>query len=161
MAREFTEKERAVLGIVQADLPDSLTPFADIASACGTDEDDVLTLLRALKASGTIRRFGASIRHRRTAWTHNAMVAWKIAPEQAEGCGKVAAGYQRISHVYYRPSPSPDWPYTFYTMIHGKSAEECEKVIRALAEHEHFNEHAVLYSIKELKKTSMTYFPAE
>ena len=31
MARTFTEEERKILRIVQADLSDSLTPYADIA----------------------------------------------------------------------------------------------------------------------------------
>ena len=39
MAQQFTETERAILRIVQADLPDSLTPYADIARTVGCTED--------------------------------------------------------------------------------------------------------------------------
>ena len=81
MAREFTDKERAVLRIVQKNLPDSLTPYADIAEAVGLTEAEVLNLLRSLKEEGAIRRFGASLKHQKAGWTHNAMVAWKVRRE--------------------------------------------------------------------------------
>ena len=121
MSRQFTPAEQAVLRIVQANLPDSLTPYADIAEKAGMTEAQVLELLCSLKESGAIRRFGASIKHQKTGWTHNAMVAWKVQPDQMEACGTQAALHNHISHVYYRPSSAPDWPYELYTMIHGRS----------------------------------------
>ena len=75
---DFTDTERAILRIVQSQLPDTLTPYADIAREVGTDEQTVLDLLRRLKESGAIRRFGASIKHQRTGWAYNAMVAWIV-----------------------------------------------------------------------------------
>jgi len=75
MARTFTEEERKILRIVQADLPDSLTPYADIAKEVGgVTEETVMNLLRELKDEGVIRRFGASIKHQRAGWGSNAMV---------------------------------------------------------------------------------------
>ena len=158
MSRQFTETERAILRIVQADIPDSLTPYADIARQCGVSEDAVIRLLSELKASGAIRRFGASIRHQRSGWTHNAMVAWKVAPSDLEASGRAAAAHDRISHCYYRPSNAPDWPYTLYTMVHGKSDAECRQTIQDLLAATPLEEYVVLRSLKELKKISMTYF---
>lgn len=40
----FTEPERKILAIVQNNMPDSLTPYADIAKTCGVSEDAVLAL---------------------------------------------------------------------------------------------------------------------
>ena len=45
MAREFTPTQKDILRIVQADLPDSLTPYADIAREVGTSEEALLDLL--------------------------------------------------------------------------------------------------------------------
>ena len=78
MSTAFTDTERAILRIVQFQLPDPLTPYADIAREVGTDEETVLNLLRRMKEDGSIRRFGASIKHQKTGWTHNAMVAWIV-----------------------------------------------------------------------------------
>ena len=155
---DFTDTERAILRIVQDQLPDSPTPYADIAQKVGVEESEVLDLLRRLKENGAIRRFGASIKHQRTGWNFNAMVAWKISGELADAAGKLAARHPRISHCYYRPTSAPDWPYTLYTMIHGRSEGECQAVIDELRQTTVLDEYAVLDSLKELKKTSMTYF---
>ncbi|MDR3320768.1 MAG: Lrp/AsnC family transcriptional regulator [Desulfovibrio sp.] len=154
----LTDSERAVLRIVQTNLPDSLTPYANIAAETGLTEAEVLDLLKRLKKSGTIRRFGASINHQKTSWSHNAMVAWKVDEANADYCGALAAENDRVSHVYYRPSPAEDWPYTLYTMVHGRSEAECLGVVESLVHDTPLREYTILNSLKELKKTSMMYF---
>ena len=159
---EFTKTERIILRMVQNNLPDSLTPYADIALAAHCTEDEVLALLTRLTKDGTIRRFGASIKHQRTGWNHNVMIAWIIpptfTPNQRDEAGDVATRHSRVSHCYYRPSPAPDWPYTLYTMVHGKSEEDCLRTAEELSRNMGLAEYAMLHSLKELKKTSMTYF---
>ncbi|MDR3358710.1 MAG: Lrp/AsnC family transcriptional regulator [Desulfovibrio sp.] len=161
MPADFTDAERAVLRIAQADLPDSLTPYADIAAETGMTETRVLALLTRLKENGAIRRFGASIKHQKTGWTHNAMVAWKVDEANVDRCGALAAGHERISHVYYRPCSDPaaeDWPYSLYTMVHGRNEAECLDVVGSLTKTGLLKEYVILNSLKELKKISMTYF---
>jgi DNA-binding Lrp family transcriptional regulator len=158
MAYHPTESERAILAAVQGNLPDSAAPFADIAANLGTDEETVLTLLRRLKKDGVIRRFGASIKHQHAGWAHNSMVAWKSDPAQADLAGPKAAALPHVSHCYYRPSPAADWPYTLFTMVHGRSSAELSAAIEELRNITGLAEYAVLESIRELKKTSMTYF---
>lgn len=154
---DFTPEEKRILAMTQGDLPDSATPFADIAAACGTSEQKVLDLLSRLAENGVIRRFGASLAHNKAGWTVNAMVAWKATHEQAILCGAQIKDNPRVSHAYLRPSPSPEWPYVFYTMIHARSEAECEAAIRELAEMWRL-EYAVLRTVRELKKTSPLYF---
>jgi len=154
----FTEKEKAVLSIVQANLPDSLTPYADIAKKVGISEEQVLTLLRGLVEDSTIRRFGASIKHQRTGYNSNAMVAWRIDENLIDDAAAVAIKNKNISHCYYRPSSAPDWPYTLFTMIHGKTNQECLDVVEELQRTTRLDEYAILESIQELRKISMTYF---
>lgn len=158
MAREFSDREKAVLRIVQRDLPDSTTPFADIAAEAGVTEEEVLDLLRTLKKEGVIRRFGASIKHQRAGWASNAMVAWIVAPDRVEEVGRLAAEHDHVSHCYYRPSSAPDWPYEFYTMVHGRSEEECAAVVAELKERLGLEDCMALSSVRELKKISPTYF---
>jgi DNA-binding Lrp family transcriptional regulator len=156
--RSFTDRERAVLRIVQTNLPDSLTPFADIAAAAGMEEDDVIALLRSLLEDGSIRRFGASLKHQKAGYAHNAMVAWIADEALADAAGAVAARHPLISHCYYRPSPAPDWPYELYTMIHGRAPGEHAVVIAELIASTSLREYVVLESVRELKKVSMRYF---
>ena len=156
--RQFTEKERAILRIVQKNLPDSLTPYADIAQKVGVEEDTVLALLRGMVEDGSIRRFGASLKHQKAGFAHNAMVAWIVRPEDVDAAGEEAAKHPLISHCYYRPSSAPDWPYELYTMIHGRHPAEYKEVIVWLQSSTVLREFAVLESLREMKKTSMTYF---
>lgn len=158
MAREFTPTQKDILRIVQADLPDSLTPYADIAREVGTSEEAVLELLRSLKEEGVIRRFGASIKHQRTGWNVNAMVAWIVERERVEEVGTKASEHDHVSHCYYRPSSAEDWPCELYTMVHARSNEECTKVIEELRAMTGLGDYLVLTSIRELKKCSPTYF---
>lgn len=158
MTYAFTETERRILRIAQSNLPDSATPYADMAHEAGCTEEEVMDLLRRLREDGAIRRFGASIKHQKTGWNHNAMVAWKIAPEEADACGEQASKHPNISHCYFRPSSAADWPYTLFTMIHGRSDEECHAVVEQLQRETPLSEYAILESLQELKKTSMTYF---
>jgi DNA-binding Lrp family transcriptional regulator len=158
MKHAFTPEEQAVLRIAQKNLPDSLTPYADIARDVGISEKEVLELLQRLKDSGAIRRFGASLKHQKSGWKHNAMVAWKVSAAEVEHCGQQIAAHEHISHIYYRPSSEADWPYELYTMIHGRSDEECMEVINDIMQRTPLRDYAILRSLKELKKTSMTYF---
>ena len=155
---DFSEQERAILRIVQKNLPDTLTPYADVAGTVGVDESVVLTLLRKMRSEGAIRRFGVSLKHQKAGFAHNAMVAWIISPEEADNAGEQAAKHPLISHCYYRPSSASDWPYELYTMIHGREPDEYKEVIAYLRDTTCLREYAVLESLRELKKISMTYF---
>ena len=75
-----------------------------------------------------------------------------------DACGAAAARHPNISHCYYRPSSAPDWPYELYTMVHGRSREECQQVIADVRAQTELDACAVLESLQELKKISMTYF---
>jgi DNA-binding Lrp family transcriptional regulator len=155
----FSSTELKILRIVQEDLPKSLTPYADIAKIAGTDEDFVLDFLRRLKDAGSIRRFGASIKHQWAGYKHNAMIAW-VARDQAEAdrAGAVASTHPLISHCYYRPSTAPDWPYNMFTMAHGRHKNEYLEIIDFILRHTALKTYVVLRSVKELKKKSMAYF---
>ena len=158
MPVHFTPTERNILRIVQDTLPDCANPYAEIARQTGSTEDDVLALLNKLKAGGQIRRFGATLRHQQAGYGFNAMVAWYVEEGfDVDEVGRVMAKRPEISHCYLRPN-CMDWPYDMYTMIHGKSREDCMRVVRDLVEQTGVTQYEILFSIKELKKTSMEYF---
>lgn len=155
---DFTQTERDILRIVQGTLPDSATPFADIATQTGSSEDEVLALLRKLKEGGQIRRFGATLRHQQAGYGFNAMVAWYVEEGfDVDQIGRKMAKRPEISHCYLRRN-CMDWPYNVYTMIHGKSRDDCMQVVDELCRETGVTQYDMLFSHKELKKTSMEYF---
>ncbi|MDR2669909.1 MAG: Lrp/AsnC family transcriptional regulator [Desulfovibrio sp.] len=156
--RTFSKAERRVLRIMQCNLPDSPTPFAEVAAAADTEEAEVLALLRTLREEGVIRRFGAVLRHRQAGYGANAMVAWKVERDGIDAAGVRMARHPLVSHCYYRPSTAPDWPYELYAMVHGRDADERERTVRELARDTALADYVVLESVEELKKTSLRFF---
>lgn len=157
MAIQFTNTEERILALAGADLPDTEQPFKTIAEAVGVSEQEVLDLLADLKKRKIIRRFGATLRHQKAGYGHNAMVAWRVPVERADEVGEIFAARPEISHCYIRRT-YPEWTYNFYTMIHGERPGHTDEVVAELESAVGIDDHCTLKSLKELKKTSMVYF---
>jgi siroheme decarboxylase len=83
---------------------------------------------------------------------------WKVAAEHVLDVGPKMAAYRGISHCYQRPTYA-DWPYSIFTMAHGRSKEECDAILDAIAgEHPEIEDRATLYSSTEFKKIRLLYF---
>jgi DNA-binding Lrp family transcriptional regulator len=152
----FDTIQRKILQMVQDDLPDSPVPFAVIAESLGVDEQYVLDFLRSLAEDGSIRRFGATLRHQEAGYGCNVMVAWRVDRDM-ERISRIMTARPEITHCYQRAS-CPEWPFNLYTMVHGKSSEDCQRVVQELREATGIESFEMLYSEDELKKTSMRYF---
>ncbi|AHF07201.1 Lrp/AsnC family transcriptional regulator [Desulfitobacterium metallireducens] len=154
---EITERDKALIRLVQGDLPYSLTPFAELAKALKWTEREVLDLTQSMLERGLIRRFGVVLRHQKAGFTANAMGVWPVAEDHAEEIGAKMAEFREVSHCYQRPT-LPDWPYTLFTMIHGRSVEDCQNVMERIAQATGVEDYRMLFSQAELKKSSMKYF---
>jgi hypothetical protein len=67
------------------------------------------------------------------------------------------AAFRGISHCYQRPT-YPDWPYSVFTMAHGRSKQECDAILDSIAAATGIVDRATLYSSTEFKKVRMLYF---
>lgn len=142
---------------LQADLPLGPHPFKQIARQVGTTEDQVLALITQYLKQGVIRRFGAILGHQRLGFVANGMGVWRVPEEETEQVGKIMAAYPEVSHCYQRPT-SASWPYNLYTMIHAASRQECAQVAARISQETGIQDYQLLFSTRELKKTSMTYY---
>ncbi len=153
----FTDLEKKIIALLQTDIPVVQRPFLEMATAVGITEDQFLAVLRDLDDRGFIRRFGATLKHQKSGFKANAMVAWKVDESRVEQAGNIMAEFQEITHCYRR-NPAPGWPYNLYTMVHAANESECRSIVGKIARAVGENEYELLFSRKELKKTSMTYF---
>ena len=94
----FTDLEKRVIASVQGDLPVSPQPYKEIAYGLGVSEDQVLQTLQDLCDRGVIRRFGATIRHQRSGFKANAMVALCVDEDRVEAVGEIMAAFGEVSH---------------------------------------------------------------
>lgn len=146
--------------LLQQEFPLVSNPWKDIANRAGMDEDNLILEIKELKNAGVLKRISAVLRHRNAGFTANGMVCFKVFEERIEDAGRTAARFSEVSHCYQRPV-FPDWQYNFFAMTHGRSKEQCESVIRRMAEEINADEYFTLYSIKEFKKERVRYFMEE
>lgn len=158
--RTIDEADRLVVRALQEPFPLVPEPFEPLAAAVGLSVDQLLVRGRALLASGALRRVAALLHHRRAGFTANVMGVWAVPPEQVEAVGTAIAGFHAVSHCYERPV-HPDWPYSVYSMVHGRSREEALGVLDAIAAGTGVEARAALWTVREFKKTRLRYFTPE
>lgn len=152
--------DKTIITALQADLPVKSRPYAGIAAHLGISEEKLLQHIRRYQEMGYIRKIGAVLRHREVGYTANALCVWKVPEAQVDKVGNAFAAHPSVSHCYARPI-LPAWPYNIYTMIHGVSPSQCEMCAQELSDLAGVKEYTLLYSLRELKKSSMCYFADE
>ena len=156
-AIDYDERDVAVIRATQGDLPVVAEPYAPAAQTLGMDVDELLEHMAGMRERGLLRRVAAILYHRRAGFSANGMGVWKVPAEQIETLGPRMASFRGISHCYQRPTYA-DWPYSVFTMAHGRSKEECDAVLDAIAADTGIEERATLYSSTEFKKIRLLYF---
>lgn len=153
------EKGRNAIRFLQDELPTQPRPFDAIARQLNQGPDDLLDFIREQKDAGTITRIGP-IAPARGRFSTSAMGVWAVPPDRLE---EVAIAFSRdegISSSTIR-EPKHDWPYNLFTIIQGRSVDECEKTMERLAAAGGVDDYRALFSLHEFKQTRMDLFPLE
>ncbi len=149
--------DRALIVATQGGLPLVPRPYHAIAEQLGLSADEVMQRLRAMLASGVIRRIGAVPNHYAIGWTANGMTVWDVADERVDELGAQIGALDFVTHCYRRPRALPAWPYNLFAMVHGASRDECSakaEQIRALLGAA-CRASDILYSTRILKKAGL------
>jgi DNA-binding Lrp family transcriptional regulator len=154
---EVTEEDVETIRATQGPMPVVSEPYLPAAERLGVAPGEVLRRLESLRDRGALRRVAAILFHRRAGFSANGMGVWEVPEGEILETGKRMAAFRGISHCYERPT-YPDWPYSVFTMAHGRSKEECDAVLDAIAESTGITNRATLYSSTEFKKVRMLYF---
>jgi DNA-binding Lrp family transcriptional regulator len=154
---ELSDEDVAVIRATQGPMPVREDPYAPAAERLGVPEAEVLARLESLRDRSALRRVAAILFHRRAGFSANGMGVWEVPEDEILDTGRRMAAFRGISHCYQRPT-YPDWPYSVFTMAHGRSKEECDAVLDAIAEQTGITGRATLYSSTEFKKVRMLYF---
>jgi len=156
-AQDYDDFDRAVIRATQGNLPVVSEPWAGAAEELGINVDELLAHLEAMKERGLLRRVAGILYHRRAGFSANGMGVWKVPADKIAEIGPKMAAYRGVSHCYERPTYA-DWPYQIFTMAHGRSKEECDAILDAIAAEFPIEERATLYSSTEFKKIRLLYF---
>ncbi|HET7480135.1 MAG TPA: AsnC family transcriptional regulator [Rubrobacteraceae bacterium] len=158
--RNISEEDKAAIRALQEDVPLTPRPFDLWGEQAGMSYGELLQRAFDLQRRKIMRRFSAVLYHRKAGFRANAMGVWKVPDERIEEVGNMFAQYQAVSHCYQRPVYE-DWPYALFSMVHGRSVEECQAVLDAMSEESGLADYASLYSTREYKKTRVRYFTPE
>jgi siroheme decarboxylase len=154
---ELSDVDIATIRATQGPMPVVPEPYAPAAERLGVSQAQVLERLASLREREGLRRVAAILFHRRAGFSANGMGVWNVPADDVLATGMRMAAFRGVSHCYQRPTYA-DWPYSVFTMAHGRSKEECDAILDSIAEATGINERATLYSSTEFKKVRMLYF---
>lgn len=158
MAGELDEIDKRVVKALQSDFPITAEPYRELAEQAGITADEFIERTKKLKNMGAIRKMGAVLKHPKVGYTANVLCAFCVEEDRLDTVAKNISARKEVTHCYDR-NTAKDWNYNLYAMIHGKSREECENAIEDIRRENGITEKpALLYSVKEWKKTSMKYY---
>ncbi len=152
----LTEIQKIILRFLQTDILLDSHPYRDIARSLHLSEDRIILEIKRLKKEGCIRRLGAILNHKKIGFKQNCICVWKVPYTLIKKIAGIARRQEEISHCYLRKT-AKNWPYNFYTMIHGRTKQECRSIIESIAAKSGVSDYRMLFTLKEFKKTSPKY----
>jgi DNA-binding Lrp family transcriptional regulator len=150
----------AVIRATQGDMPVTEEPYVPAAQRLGISQERLLAHLQGMQERKLLRRVAAILYHRRAGFSANGMGVWRVPDQRIMELGPRMAAFRGISHCYQRPTYE-DWPYSVFTMAHGRSKEECDAILDSIAAETGISERTTLYSSTEFKKVRLLYFTDE
>ncbi|MEA2418941.1 MAG: siroheme decarboxylase [Thermoleophilaceae bacterium] len=156
-AIELSDLDLAVIRATQGPMDPVSEPFAPAAAELGMPVSKLLDHLESMRERRALRRVAAILFHRRAGFSANGMGVWKVPEERILELGPRMSSFRGISHCYQRPTYA-DWPYSVFTMAHGRSKDECDAILDSIAADTGIEDRRTLYSSTEFKKIRMLYF---
>jgi DNA-binding Lrp family transcriptional regulator len=155
----YDDFDVAVIRALQGPMKVAARPYDEAAAEVGVTTDSFVEHLEAMRERKLLRRVAAILFHRRAGFSANGMGVWRVPDDQILELGGRMAAVRGISHCYQRPT-YPDWPYSVFTMAHGRSKDECDAILDSIADITglHGDDRATLYSSTEYKKIRLHYF---
>jgi len=161
-AQPYDERDVAVIRALQGPMEAVERPYDGAAAELGMSTEELLAHLQDMIERKLLRRVAAILFHRRAGFSANGMGVWKVPEAEIMETGRQMASFRGISHCYQRPTYE-DWPYSVFTMAHGRSKQECDAILDSIAAECGMGpeDRATLYSSTEYKKIRLHYFTDE
>jgi DNA-binding Lrp family transcriptional regulator len=158
----YDEVDIEVIRALQGPMRVADRPYDAAAERVEMTTEAFLDHLRGMLDRKLLRRVAAILFHRRAGFSANGMGVWRVPEDRILDTGRRMAAVRGISHCYQRPTYA-DWPYSVFTMAHGRSKPECDAILDRIADEHglHGDDRAVLYSSTEYKKVRLHYFVPE
>jgi len=120
--------DKRIVTLIQAGFPVSARPYADIGGQLGIGEDEVIGRVKAIMASGEIRRLGASFDSRKLGYS-STLCAVHVSPEKLDVAVEVINSFYNVTHNYERNHHYNVW----FTLI-APSRERIREILSEMEE---------------------------
>ncbi len=150
--------EKALVRLLQGDLPLAERPFSDLAQTlgeCGYDVDERWALERTqeLAELGAIRSIGATLRVREEPW-RSALTVWRC-PEQPAVAGALIASFPEVLHCFERRVPGG---MAILAVIEGENRGAIDRAVERIRIAGTLDAPRIAYPLREYSRSPMRYF---
>jgi len=117
-----TELIQQLMNEYQHDFPLSTTPYADIATRLGVEEQQVIELLRELDTKGILSRVGAVFRPNRVGVS--TLAAMAVPEHNLESVADIISSYAAVNHNYER-----EHHFNLWFVATAENAEQLQNIL--------------------------------
>ena len=105
--------DRKILNCIQEDIPLEHKPFRILSHRLGIKEEKLIKRIKHLKDKGFIRRFSASLDHRKLKF-RSTLLGLKVPGNKVESIAQDIAEYPEVTHCYLRKGAYNLWAVFLY-----------------------------------------------
>lgn len=150
--------EKALVRLLQGDLPLAERPFSELAKTlgeCGFDVDErwALDRTRELSNGGALRSITATLRTRVEPW-RSALTVWRT-PETPEVSGPLIASFPEVLHCFERRVPGG---MAILAVIEGEGRPEIDRAIERIRIAGALDAPRIAYPLREHVRSPMRFF---
>jgi len=150
--------EKALVRLLQGDLPLAERPFSELAQTlgeCGFDVDERWALDRTqdLVNAGALRAITATLRSRLEPW-RSALTVWRT-PEAPEVSGPLIASFPEVLHCFERRVPGG---MAILAIIEGEGRPQIDRAIERIRIAGELDAPRIAYPIREHVRSAMRFF---
>lgn len=155
----LTRDERALVRLLQGELPLVERPFADLTATleqCGYDVDErwVLERLETFAAEGVLARLGATVRERFEPW-RLAVAVWPAVSAPDEPAALIAS-FPEVLHCHERRIPGNGA--SIVSVLEAPDRSALDLTVERIRSASGLDAPRVLYPVREFKRAQMKYF---
>lgn len=145
--------------LVEQGLPLVRRPYDSWALQLGCDGDRVVETLARWLREGTLKRFGAIVRHHELGFDANAMTVFDVPDDEVDARGAALARDGAVT-LAYRRERAAGWPYNLYCMVHGRDRDRVSDAIDGVVQRAGLSHvpRATLFSRRRFKQEGARRF---
>ncbi|HSW27359.1 MAG TPA: Lrp/AsnC family transcriptional regulator, partial [Burkholderiaceae bacterium] len=153
------EAPAPLAALVEQGLPLVRHPYDRWALQLGNDGDQVVETIARWQRDGTLKRFGAIVRHHELGFDANAMTVFDVSDAEVDARGDALARDDAVT-LAYRRERAAGWPYNLYCMVHGRDRHSVCTALEGVLQRAGLSHHPreTLFSRRRFKQEGARRF---